>query len=73
MRSRLISIRMSYASIVRRGGINKCAARFARRLGPPWARTDRTGGCARPMHVRSPTFDVLPGALRLHLLFGFSS
>ena len=24
------------------------------------------------MHVRSPTFDVLPGALRLHLLFGFS-
>src|SRR5580693_7101660 len=34
--------------IVRRGGINKCAARFARRLGPPWARTDRTGGCARP-------------------------
>jgi hypothetical protein len=25
------------------------------------------------MHVRSPTFDVLPGALRLHLLFGFSS
>ena len=34
--------------IKRKGGINECAARFARRLGPPSAKTDRTGGCARP-------------------------
>jgi hypothetical protein len=33
-----------------------------------------TGQAAAPVHARAvPTFDVLPGALRLHLLFGFSS
>ena len=43
-------------------------------LGPPWARTP-TGQAAAPVPrtVPSPTFDVLPGALRLHLLFGLSS